>query len=169
MVAAPEGDTPFWRFSLRLYRRAGVPAACLDLQDRAGWDVNLLLFALWAGSDCGARPDLAELDRIDGVITSWRADVVRPLRQIRRRVRDDDDGLYARLKADELQAEKIQQSRMYEASGLSPQSLGADAALAAAAGNLDALLERNGVTEADRSARSALLTALEGLLAEQAG
>jgi len=39
----------FWRFSLDAYGRPGVAAACLDLQDRHGCDVNLILYALWLG------------------------------------------------------------------------------------------------------------------------
>lgn len=163
----PEGSNPFWRFSLRFYSQPGVPAACLDLQDRAGWDVNLLLFALWAGSDCAASLSLVELDRIDGEIAHWRAEVVRPLRQIRRRVKGEDSALYDRLKADELKAEHIQQTRMWQFSGLSPRVTTVDAALAAAAANLDLLLAKGIVTDADCQARSALLAALRDLLADQ--
>jgi uncharacterized protein (TIGR02444 family) len=36
----------FWRFSLALYARPGVAAALLGLQDRAGRDVNLVLYTL---------------------------------------------------------------------------------------------------------------------------
>ena len=36
-----------WDFSVELYARPGVAAACLALQDRAGADVCLLLAALW--------------------------------------------------------------------------------------------------------------------------
>ena len=39
-----------WRFSLTVYGRAGVPAACLALQDEGGRDVNLLLYCCWVGA-----------------------------------------------------------------------------------------------------------------------
>ena len=39
--------SPFWRFSLRLYRAPGVGDACIALQETSGVDVNLLLFLLW--------------------------------------------------------------------------------------------------------------------------
>mgnify|MGYP001460985468 CR=1 FL=1 len=37
----------FWRFSLTVYRRPGVEAALLALQERCGSDTNLLLYACW--------------------------------------------------------------------------------------------------------------------------
>jgi uncharacterized protein (TIGR02444 family) len=39
----------FWRFSLAFYERPGVADALIALQDREGFDVNLVLFALWLG------------------------------------------------------------------------------------------------------------------------
>ena len=42
---------PFWRFSLRVYRAAGVQQACLALQEDCGADVNLLLLCGWQGLD----------------------------------------------------------------------------------------------------------------------
>jgi uncharacterized protein (TIGR02444 family) len=46
--------SPFWRFSLRLYRAPGVGDACIVLQEETGVDVNLLLFLLWQAKS-GAR------------------------------------------------------------------------------------------------------------------
>ena len=43
----------FWRFSLALYARPGVAEALIALQDRAGLDVNLILFGLWVGTRHG--------------------------------------------------------------------------------------------------------------------
>ena len=42
---------PFWDFSLALYRKPGVAAACLRLQDGPGLDVNLLLYACWTAAN----------------------------------------------------------------------------------------------------------------------
>lgn len=117
-------DNPFWDFSLAVYRRPGVPAACLDLQDRRGADVNVLLFAAWAGAACGVRLTGAELARLDAAVAPWREEVVRPLRAVRRRVKGEDDGLYVRLKAVEMEAERIQQDRLHAASGLVPGTAG---------------------------------------------
>lgn len=115
---------PFWDFSLAVYRRPGVAAACLDLQDRRGADVNVLLFAAWAATACGVRLTAEALARLDAAVAPWREEVVRPLRAVRRRVKEEDDGLYARLKTTELEAERIQQDRLFALSGLTPGSPG---------------------------------------------
>ncbi|CAO3423716.1 TIGR02444 family protein [Azospirillum endophyticum] len=115
---------PFWDFSLAIYRRPGVPACCLALQDRRGVDVNLLLFAAWAGLDCGVRLSADDLARIDGAVAGWREEVVRPLRTLRRRAKAEDDELYRRMKAAELEAERVQQDRLFAAGGVSRQSGG---------------------------------------------
>lgn len=124
-------ENPLWDFSLTVYARPGVPVACLDLQDRRGQDVNLLLFAAWAGLACGVRLTAAELERIDSTVAPWRAEVVRPLRAVRRRVKGEDPALYDRLKAAELAAERVQQDRLFAASGLVPRP-GGTTGLAAA-------------------------------------
>ena len=113
-------ENPLWDFALAVYARPGVPAACLDLQDRCGQDVNVLLFAAWAGLACGARLSADELARIDATVAPWRSEVVRPLRAVRRRVKGEDQGLYDRLKSSELAAERVQQDRLFAASGLVP-------------------------------------------------
>ncbi|KAA0679373.1 TIGR02444 family protein [Azospirillum brasilense] len=124
-------ENPLWDFALAVYGRPGVPAACLDLQDRLGQDVNLLLFAAWAGMACNADLPVEELARIDSAVAPWRAEVVRPLRAVRRRAKGEDDALYRRLKATELEAERVQQNRLFALSGLTPRP-GGGVALAAA-------------------------------------
>ncbi|PWC83819.1 hypothetical protein TSH100_19865 [Azospirillum sp. TSH100] len=115
---------PFWDFSLAVYGRPGVPACCLALQDRRGVDVNLLLFAAWAGLDCGIRLSDEELARIDGSVAGWREEVVRPLRVLRRRAKAEDDAFYRRMKAAELEAERVQQDRLFAAGALTPRAGG---------------------------------------------
>ncbi|PWC39718.1 TIGR02444 family protein [Azospirillum sp. TSO35-2] len=122
---------PFWDFSLAVYGRPGVPAACLALQDRRGVDVNTLLFAAWAGIACAARLSDAELARIDGAVAGWREEVVRPLRALRRRAKAEDDTLYRRMKAAELEAERVQQDRLFAAAGLMPRDGGSNGLAAA--------------------------------------
>lgn len=124
-------DNPLWDFALAVYGRPGVPAACLDLQDRLGQDVNVLLFAAWAGMACNADLPAEELGRIDRAVAPWRDEVVRPLRAVRRRAKGEDDALYRRLKAAELEAERVQQDRLFALSGLAPAQ-GGGVALAAA-------------------------------------
>ncbi|KAA0598588.1 uncharacterized protein (TIGR02444 family) [Azospirillum lipoferum] len=115
---------PFWDFSLAVYGRPGVPACCLALQDRCGVDVNVLLFAAWAGLHCGIRLSAEDLARTDGAVAGWRDEVVRPLRALRRRAKTEDDAFYRRMKAAELEAERVQQDRLFAAGGFTPQAGG---------------------------------------------
>lgn len=104
----------FWRFSLEFYRRPGVAACCLDLQDRFGRDINLLLYACWVGVSGRGRLGLADLAAAEAMVASWRRDVVEPLRRVRRLVKDEPDSaeLYQSLQAAELKAEHYAQDRL---------------------------------------------------------
>ncbi|QCG96555.1 TIGR02444 family protein [Azospirillum sp. TSA2s] len=130
-MTGTKSANPFWDFSLAVYGRPGVPACCLALQDRRGVDVNVLLFAAWAGLECGVRLSAGDLARIDGAVSGWREEMVRPLRALRRRAKAEDDTLYRRMKAAELEAERVQQDRLFAAGGFLPQP-GGSVALAAA-------------------------------------
>ncbi len=78
----------FWPFSLEVYRKPGVEGACLSLQDEAGLDVNAVLFCCWAGaSGYGCLTDL-EMEAVFGVTQSWNVSVVKPLRSVRRVLKD---------------------------------------------------------------------------------
>ena len=79
---------PFWNFSLETYSADGVAEACLDLQDRRGCDVNILLFCCWLG--VSGRPTLTA-DRLRAILRmsdEWQAEIVKPLRQVRRLLKD---------------------------------------------------------------------------------
>src|SRR6185312_12401932 len=73
---------PFWNFSLELYAGEGVAQACLDLQERRGCDVNVLLFCCWLG--VSGRPTLTaeRLRALLKVSDAWQAEVVGPLREV---------------------------------------------------------------------------------------
>jgi len=76
-------DHPFWDFSLEVYHREGVGAACLHLQARHGIDVNVMLFCLWLGhSGRGVMTD-EELGALRAATDQWHDVVVRGLRKIR--------------------------------------------------------------------------------------
>src|SRR5262249_57246131 len=64
-VPSPSSGSPFWRFSLRFYRQPEVADACITLQEKAGVDVNLLLFLLWHATQKRAlsAAEGAELER----------------------------------------------------------------------------------------------------------
>ena len=136
--------TRFWDFSLDFYARPGVPAACLELQDRAGVDVNVLLFLLHLAAH-GRALDRAGVAQIDAAVTDWRAQVVQPLRTARRALKApspafagaDSAALRSAIKRDELEAERIQQQTI--AALFPPATSGTAAAPAAALrANLDA-------------------------------
>src|SRR3954471_22303523 len=100
----------FWRFSLAFYARPGVAEALIALQDRAGCDVNLMLFALWRGMAHGHRLDGGELSAAEAAIALLRRDVIEPLRRLRRGLKADSDpdvqALRRRIGALELAAER---------------------------------------------------------------
>ena len=77
---------PFWDYALELYRREGVEAACLELQQRHGLDVNVVLFCCWLGSR-GTPLDEAMLDRVAKAANAWQEEFVRPLRGVRSRLK----------------------------------------------------------------------------------
>jgi uncharacterized protein (TIGR02444 family) len=131
-MSAP-GD--FWQFSLEYYARPGVEAACLALQDEAGADVDLLLYLLFCARH-GRALSGEEVARLDRLVADWRAEVVRPLRAIRRRLKTGfpdiaAEALRSEVKRLELEAERLQQQQMETAAP--PASLGAASAPAPAA------------------------------------
>ena len=115
---ARKQQSPFWRFSLRIY--PSVADACLELQDRFGVDVNVLLFLLWA-ADHGRKVGPEEVRRILSAVAGWNGSVVAPLRSVRRFLRappplldaDEAESLRQRIKQVELEAERLQQEGLY--------------------------------------------------------
>jgi uncharacterized protein (TIGR02444 family) len=130
---APSAGSPFWRFSLRFYRQPQVADACIALQEEAGVDVNLLLFLLWHARRKRAF-SAAEVEGLERRVGPWRTMTVVPLRALRRALKAPPalveggaaEAFRTRIKAVELEAERLQQEAMYELARGSP--LGADAA-----------------------------------------
>src|SRR5438477_3720171 len=98
-LSGGEGQ-PFclWHFSCAFYAQPGVSEALLALQDRAGLDVNLILFALWRGAS-GLRLSHAELMVAERTAGPIRAAIVLPLRALRRELRSDRNADVQRLRA----------------------------------------------------------------------
>jgi uncharacterized protein (TIGR02444 family) len=84
--------TDFPSFAEALYARPGVAAACLDLQDRRSFDVALLLHACWLGVRARGLTEEQGAALITST-QSWRFEVVRPLRRLRRRLGAVHDGM----------------------------------------------------------------------------
>lgn len=94
-------------YAAALYGRPGVTEACLELQDRHGADVNLLLAACWLAAR-GVRLDPDAAERLRELAAAWRENVVAPLRQVRRALRPlatDLGGSAAGSRAARLRAE----------------------------------------------------------------
>ena len=106
----------FWRFSLAFYARHSIADALLALQDRAGLDVNLILFALWRGAVHGQRLQASELRAAAAAVAPLRRQIVGPLRELRRRLKPvgdaDIQALRRRVLGLELAAERAVQSRL---------------------------------------------------------
>jgi uncharacterized protein (TIGR02444 family) len=112
--------SPFWRFSLRFYRRPAVADACIALQDGCGVDVNILLFMLWLAT-ARRRVPVATAQDVCARAAAWHDDVVAPLRMLRRRLKDGStlvergaaELFRTRIKAAELESERLQQEAMF--------------------------------------------------------
>jgi uncharacterized protein (TIGR02444 family) len=112
--------SPFWTFSLDIYGKPGVPPACLTLQGESGVDVNVLLFGLFLASR-GRALAAADFGRIDAAVAPWRAAAVVPLRQVRTFLKAPPapfadaatEALRNRVKAVELEAERLQQEALF--------------------------------------------------------
>jgi len=124
MALAPvEMDSALWRFSLAVYRGAGVQEECLDVQERFGVDVNLLMLCAYVGAVEGAvlsASDVADALEASG---AWHGNVVKILRQVRRTLKPWGAGeeplarvveaLRTKVKGAELEAEQIEQAMMW--------------------------------------------------------
>jgi uncharacterized protein (TIGR02444 family) len=143
MAANDEVSTDgFWRFSLIVYARPGIAEALIGLQDRAGHNVNLILFGLWLGLTGGRRLDRLAFGRAKATIARFDREITAPLRRLRRRLRADPDpdmqDLRRRVLALELTAERRAQARL--AASLERGPSGAGDRLAAAEANLRLIL-----------------------------
>jgi uncharacterized protein (TIGR02444 family) len=105
----PEESGSLWRHCLVLYARPGVAARCLELQERCGADINLLLTAGWLASR-GLRWRLRDVAALQALSAEWRERCLLPLRSVRRYARErvGEGLLYNRLKEAELEAERHQ-------------------------------------------------------------
>ena len=72
-------DNDFWRFSLKVYDQEGVANECLELQERHGVNVNVLLFCAWIGTQA-ITLDRKDIEAATQIVLRWDAMVVRPLR-----------------------------------------------------------------------------------------
>lgn len=108
-------DGALWRFAVSFFGRPDVSEACLDLQDRAGLDIVLLLSVIYADRVLMRPLSPAQIAGLGEATLRWRKDVVRPLRDLRRFLKPPRAGfpeerllLRGQIKAAEQKAEQIQ-------------------------------------------------------------
>jgi uncharacterized protein (TIGR02444 family) len=125
--AEAKSGSPFWRFSIAFYRQPGVADACIVLQEQSGVDVNLLLFLLWHAARVRVFAP-ADVSAIEERIGAWREMTVVPLRAVRRALKSPprlveagaSEAFRTRIKAVELEAERLQQEAMFALASASP-------------------------------------------------
>ncbi len=111
-----ELSAELWSFALSFYEREGVSQACLLLQERIDADVDIILFAVFVLVERGISLEGEELRAVDGFVEGWRAEIVRPLRHIRNRLKSGPrpapseitGKLRERIKAIEIEAERVE-------------------------------------------------------------
>jgi len=108
----------FWTFTLAVYRKEGVSAASIALQDRLGLDVNFLLLCLYAGSR-GRALTPGDFARLEVRVAPWRQNVIHPLRAVRRWLKEQQllekapsDQLRRGVLSHEIESEGVQQRLM---------------------------------------------------------
>jgi len=159
----------FWEFSLALYCREAVAAACLSLQDRRGADVNLLLAICWLARS-GYVTSEAALGAARDAAAPWSDAVLKPLRFVRRRLSAEFEEVAAAdrqsikhgLLAVELEAERISQQKIVAALAAHVGSLSTEPARDLARTSLDLYVGSLGEAgdEQDRKDLAAILACL---------
>lgn len=104
----------FWDWAVQAYARPGVEALCLTLQDEHGQCVSYLLWAAWTAAE-GRAIGAAAMAEAAASARDWETTVLRPLRSVRRALKEARPGmpvsgqaaLRDRIKAEELGAEKL--------------------------------------------------------------
>lgn len=102
-----------WDWALTAYAAEGVADACLELQDAAGQNVPLLLWAAWC-AQTGRVPDTDALEAAGDTARAWQETAIAPLRAVRRALKPrapdlddvDREAVRSQVKAVELEAER---------------------------------------------------------------
>jgi uncharacterized protein (TIGR02444 family) len=153
--AVEQGQSQFWAFSVSVYGASGVPEECLQLQDRYGVDVNLLLFCAYVGAVHGALLPDRDVRAAAATINDWNKNIVSSLREARRALKPfaaDSSAasapaatLRTTVKAAELEAERLEQMMLATWSVSRVGTWPRAKAEAAVAANVAALLSTYGI------------------------
>ena len=118
MPKAIDPDTA-WNGIVALYADPALQHALLRRQDEEGLDVVLHLFARWSAAQ-GHALDAAALAQAEALVAPWRAEVIAPLRTLRRSMKTMSAGtpvceaVRDKVKAAELAAERAQVQMLCE-------------------------------------------------------
>ena len=102
-----------WDWAVQAYAAEGVSEACLHLQDAAGQNAPLLLWAAWTART-GRAPEADTLEAACDIARAWQDAAIAPLRAVRRTLKGpnpdlenaDREAVRAQVKAVELEAER---------------------------------------------------------------
>jgi len=147
--------SPFWNFSLAVYRASAVQNECLDLQDQFGLDVNLLLLCAFLGAGHGVALTSDDISSARRQVRHWHEQIVCTPRAARRNLKTIElpDAhaaqaamqLRAQVKVAELESERMEQMMLEQWANARlaawPHSKFRDAVVA----NLQALLAAYGI------------------------
>ncbi|MBD2857371.1 TIGR02444 family protein [Spongiibacter sp. KMU-158] len=101
-----ELEKALWQFALERYGREGVEAICLELQDRYGFNVSLLLTLAFLGGR-GWECSLEVVGSLSELAEDVERNALRDLRERRRQAKTQSSaGEYEGLKRLELEAEQ---------------------------------------------------------------
>jgi len=112
-------DNPFWQFSLKVYAYEGLAPLCLQLQDDFGFDVNLLLLAVFCDAQHldlqteGWRELLVAVQPLQQAVVSARA-LRRSLKPESSNQQDLHAKQYKAAKQHELYLEQVMQALLFE-------------------------------------------------------
>jgi uncharacterized protein (TIGR02444 family) len=120
LSAVAQDQSALWAFSLAVYGDPAVQQECLDLQDRYGVNVNLLLFCAFAGALHGALLSQTHVKQAEEVVRDWHHRVVENLRMARRALKSFNNhpalagfgSFYQSIKDRELEAERLEQAML---------------------------------------------------------
>lgn len=108
-----------WNGIVALYADPALQHALLRRQDEEGLDVVLHLFARWTAAQ-GHALDAAALTQAEALVAAWRAEVITPLRALRRSMKTmgahtaQREAVRDKVKAAELAAERAQVQMLCE-------------------------------------------------------
>ncbi len=105
----------FWIWANAVYAHPGVADSLIEAQDRAGLNVNLLLWICWSATRFAEIPEII-LRRATEATAQWSAQVTASLRAARRAAKSFEDkpgfenaaSLRSDIKSAELYAERIE-------------------------------------------------------------